>query len=319
MESVDEGFYITLLSQYDKPIFPTNVASSFKNRLEKDISLHASHFEVALAEFSFTQLVTQHDDNAKLGIFDFLYLNPKKETSDPNRYGVLHKNLKLDQSNLVTPADLVGAINRLIWEKVPRLKSPKREIFTYDAISNRVWINFKPSDYITIILKFETLVLLGVEIKNGPKDLLIIGKTKKNDKATFEYVTPDGKTVTYTFADNLVKFKLTSVCTVADFCLYAPDLYPNHSELVIYSSMVTESIVAGYKANVLKFVPISANKQGESLCLTWGSSRIYRPLADNHLSVITIDIRSATDGKPVDLAGSTRLLIHIRKKRKTSA
>ena len=316
METTEESFYLTLLSQYDKDLFPLNCAHSFKNRLSREISLNASLFEVGTSEFSFTQLINDHDDNAKVGLFDFLFVNKKEKETDPDRYGCLYKNIKLDQSNLVTPVELCGALNRLIWTTIDRFKRIKREFFAYDHLSGRIWCNFKPDDYLCIILKYETLLLLGCEEKGGPLDMLIVGKSKEigDPAGTFVYTGPDGKTERYTFLDKYKPLVLESKCETSDFFLYPPHLFPAHTELVIYCSIVTETNVAGSKANVLKFVPISAKNQGQSLCLTWPTP-IYRPLADNHLSVIEIDIRSAIDGNPVELAGSTRLLLHIKRKR----
>ena len=220
--------------------------------------------------------------------------------------------MTLDQTELITPDDLCGALNTAIYSCVKRLKSPRREIFTYDRKSRRIWFRFHPTDYITLILKWELLVLIGVTVKDGPISIVILGKTKP--KSSYKWPLPDGNTETRNFGADYAGAELASVGKTTDFFTLEPHLYPVHDELVIYSSIVSETNFAGFKASIAKIVSIDRENQGRRMCITWGSSRVYRPLSDNHLSIITTYIRSV-DNTPVDLKGHVRILMHIRKKR----
>ena len=363
MEADNESFYLTLMSQYDHDIFPRNTPAEFKNRLARQgISVTASNYEIAVAEFSFRQKMRNHDDKAELRIFDFLAPEQKEEEEEKKNkkkverdaekddggeamevdtkegievdgkdedgdedggknaekntgeqlYGVEYSET-IDQSEIVTAEDLCGTLNNIIYTKVRRIKSLKKEIFNYDRKMRRIWVRFHPADFITLTLCRDLLYMLGVCTKDKPIDTLVIGRHKKPD--SYEYPLPDiGKTETRKFCPKFAGLKLDSKCTTSDFFILEPHLYPIHDELVIYSSIVSETHFAGFKASIAKIVAIDRENQGRRMCLTWGSSRVYRPLSDNHLSIITTSIR-APDGSAVDLIGHVRLLLHIRKKR----
>ena len=202
--------YITLLSSYDSHLY-NNKSSSFRNRLSNELVCPPSS-EVALIECSFLHDFALSDKEATMSIFDFLYEDP----ANPGKFGKLTE-FTLDNKYINNPLDLALETNSGVWAAVPRLKRQQREIFFYGK-NRRIWVSFKPSDYVALVLKSQLLVIMGVLNKDRPQDAIVIGKSKQKDS----FVAPDGSKKY--FSDPYKDLVFRSVCNTTDYFLHHPKL-----------------------------------------------------------------------------------------------
>ena len=278
------AFYITALSNFDNDIFPENKPSDFKNRLVAEIPLPQA-YEVALSEISYVTEFKSADHNAKLVIFDFLLTEDEGKT-----WGKLYE-IEFDQSFITNATEIVSRLNTLIWINVPRLKrNPKREIFSWQPQDRRIWINFQPMDYVTICAQHELLSLLGVVKHESALSSVCMGRPKEEDE--YKIIIYDEKLkknieVTRTFSKDYAKMKLPSSCETSDFFKNEPFLMSEVTQFIVYSQIIKESYFASTFANVLKIITVPYNTSGQRVAISYGSDRVYIPVATNALNQVS--------------------------------
>ena len=292
--------YTSVLSSYNKLYFPNNEAASFKNIVSNEIVV-GDQYEVALIELSLQHDFQIDSDDCRIFLFDFLASDDQGKS-----FGKYH-DLTLNKKSINSGLDVVNELNNLLYKNVQRLKDRDRAIF-YWGTNERVWVRFKEAvDYITVVLRKGTLQLVGAATREDPIDAIIVGKNK--DALTF--IGPDGKTCK--FAEDC-HFTLTSEAPVADFFELPPIIDNAPSEFTVLSNLASESEVAGYKVNLLRFCSLDPKTGGKRVSLRYGADPVYVPLADTNINEIAIELRSL-NSRLLSLNGHVRALLHIRRKR----
>ena len=288
--------YIECLSNYCMDVYP-NTSASFRNHMANSIDV-AKFSEIALAEISYVQNFPIEDKLAKWSLFDFEFSDDSGQT-----FGKFY-HFTLNQQYISTPLDLVSTLNEEIMKKCPRLKETRRFIFSLSE-NGKIWMNFEPNDYISVILRGTTLVMIGATDKiKTPKDTIFVGKSKQ--KKTY---TKDG--VVRTFNKSCEKEAYQSSCEKTDFFALKPTLGLIDHFLVM-CNLVADSNVASSLTSLLKYVTVSPLATPRRVTISYGSDRLYRKLAyKTSIDEIFFELRSS-DGELLPLDGSVRICIHLR-------
>ena len=111
-----------------------------------------------------------------------------------------------------TPIDLIEAMNEEIYRFIADEKERQRQVFSYK--NGKIWVSFDDECFYSVVLRSDTLILVGATETTKPDQTLFISKSKKKD--SFER---NGKT--YNFAPECQQ-AFTSKCEKTDFFKYPP-------------------------------------------------------------------------------------------------
>ena len=194
--------YITFMSNYDTHTFPNNKPFSFTNHLKTSIPLANGPYEVALAEIGWNSNWIYKSKKISFKCFDFLYeWAPKTPESEPE-YGKW-TDCFLEGHVINTSIDLVNALNGCIYGALSDRKFKEKKVDFFSVGENdKIWLNWSPQYYCTVILCSQVMKYLGLS-RVKEHDLLIIGCHKPSQSYKF------GKIVRQ-FQD---KRELVSKCT----------------------------------------------------------------------------------------------------------
>ena len=293
--------YVTLLSNDCLQEFPENHPSSFKNRLDAPLNLGPYH-EMALCEMSYINSIDSSDDKPLQGcikIFDFLATKDGGSTFGHWAEETLKKSCFSNAKELIT------CLNEAVWRGCTRLRDTKREIFSFDRSQERIWVDFSDKDdYVTILIEGGYLVLLGIEDKSTPSQLVVLGK----DKAADSYTYNGEKRV---FAEDC-REAFKSVCTKRNFFSHLPKTL-HFGELLVYCDCIQPLYCGGGRNRILRFVQGPDNADpGQFILRTYSGDRIYVPIeGSGYLREIGISI-GLTNGEIFPISKPTRFTIHIR-------
>ena len=287
--------YIHVLSNYSVDTFPTNKPSHFRNILCNEIQISSNFTKVGLAEISFFKKFPLSDVSAKFLVFDWL-----KSEDSGKTYGKFY-SLTLDQDFITNGHDLAYKMNENIMKSVPRLKEKKRNIFSYD--NSKMWLEFQETDYITLVLKADTLILLGAVERAEPQQAIIVGRPKEALSYVYE-----GKT---RYFSQGCQRKLPLSCPGIDFFAHEPKI-AKIDFFLVFSNLCKESNVANQKVNLLRYVSVPNSKEGETVTVSYGKDIQYYELSQNSLSTIEIVLKSSDDSPLPLLADShVRVCLHF--------
>jgi len=292
--------------------YPNNIPNDFINRLDQPIQLPDTKYEIALCELSYISGFEVDEHESSFECFDFLakYESPEENYEDPPKtefYGKLSK-VNLGKLSISNAEELVSILNEQVWKKVKRLKSLKRQIFSYDINQNRIWLNFEDTDYISIKLHSNILKLVGCVLNPTPMEVVYLGKGKR--PFGYQY-----KGVLRKFGKAYRNVTWKSTCTSRDFFKYKPSIN-NVDTLLVYSNIIHPSQIGSGRANLLRFVDIPEEKKKNSsnsrITLKLGGNFFYMPLSLREISDIQIQIRD-NNNLPVKFTDYVRISLHIRR------
>ena len=291
--------YLTAISSYDRHNFPDNSSAGFSNILAEPIILDSGcQYSIALAEISFSPNHVFESDTLIFTVFDWLYYNKAEGT-----YGT-YIDLKLNHAIINSSSDLCNELNLLLWASIPRFNDSIHKFFTYES-NRKIWFNFNPNMYITVILKADLLIMIGITKRDKHADFAVIGRTKLKDTYVYKGETRKFKS----------KKKLRSSCQYRDYALYSPKLGLT-DVILLYSNLVKDSYIASYKANVLKFVPVPKNRdiqlENARIVVSYGSNRVYKPLVARDIHELSFKLKTLNN-EDVKFRGYIRILVHIQK------
>ena len=290
------GTYVECLSNYCLDIYPNNESSSFRNLLAREIDT-TGYSSVALMELSFLYDFPLQDKDATFMVFDFLH--------HEGEYWGKFSDFSLDQKVISNAFDLISEINEKILTAVPRLKLKKREIFSVGE-NKKIWMKFEEDDYISVIFRDTTLILIGAQKTVDPDDAIAVGRSK--DK---KYYVVD-KVKRYFPPGEEYQVEWKSGCEHTDFFVHQPKL-GQIDQFLVFSDIVKETNVAGNLANLLRYVTIpSATDSGNRITISYGSNAIYRPLAETQIiREIKILLKGPND-QFLPLKGPVRACLNIK-------
>ena len=331
-----ESFYLTLISDDSLNFFPDNCPNSFINRLDETIHLSESVYEMALCEMSYIAGFKNNEHNASFQCFDFLadYRLPqnkkrKRNLSDvddeiltkkrkrnlsigdniqkygpPQKYGKM-TTIHLNELSISSPSELVTILNEQVWLQVSRLKQRKKQIFSYDIVQNRIWLNFNnDEDYISLKLHSNILELVGCMKDPKPSQVIYVGRDKRKQgymyKNRHRYFGP-------AYAD----VRWESTCRARDFFMYEPQIN-NVDAFLIYTNLIYPCQIGSGRANLLRFVDVpSKNKERKRISINLGGIFFYKKLCIRDISDIQIQIKDIKN-QPVKFNSYVRIVVHIR-------
>ena len=286
--------YITVLSNYDMDLFPQNKNNHFRNRMISDIPA-GDGSQIALIECSY-----QHDfrlrprKNCSFVIFDFL-------EGEEKNYGK-YTEVQLQEDSVNNSLDLALLLNDYIYKHVPRLKEKRRTIFSVGQ-NHHIWMDFLPSDYITIILKGSLLPLIGALDKYVPHGAIVIGRTKLKDH--YEYEGKDRK-----FSPECSQRKWVSQCEKTDFFAHRPHIDLIQDFLVL-SNLVKPSNVASSLTSLMRVVTVEPGTAGNRVVANFGACPAYQNLSVSNINCVEVRLVSF-QGEPIPVTGHVRCLFHVR-------
>ena len=285
--------YITVLSNYDKDIFPQNKNNDFQNRMANGIPC-GDGSKIALIELSFEHNFRMKPrKNCSFEIFDFLHHSEQGW----GQYTEIHLSEELINNSL----DLVLLLNDYIYQIVPRLKEKKREIF-FLGKNKHIWMNFQPDDYIMILLKEAILPLVGAIDRVIPRAAIAIGLSKEKNGYTYN---GDKRQ----FAPQCSKAAYKSQCTSTDYFIHRPEI-DLIKDFLVLSNAVAPSNVASSLTQLLAVVNVPENTAGHRTVASFAAAPFYIPVNVSTLSNVRIRLDSF-DGKPIEVVGQVRALLHV--------
>ena len=291
-------YYITLLSNAQDDIYPTNKPWKFKTRLEKPIQMLPG-MSIALAEISFSTsyVLSDENDDGKIQILDFLHTEDGGDT-----FGKWTEE-KLTKNCFCSPDELVVCLNEIVWRNIPRIRDNKIEIFSWDAAQERIWAHFKDEYFITVLIENAYLYKLGViNQKDRTSDYIALGHNKRKEQYQYQ-----GKTRKFT---QDCQQKYLSVCRFQNYFEYAPHIF-NVSEFIVYSDLVQQHFVGGSLVSSLRYVTPQTGNSSQRQVDSFSGNRLYYELSRNFIKETEIEIR-APDGTFVPFSKPIRLVLHFK-------
>ena len=279
--------------------FKSNVNGSFKTRLQNPLIL-GPNAEILLVEIGFdTSIKIQESDPLVLEVFDFLAIADKKVT--PQQYGQWTK-CTLSRSNFSSPDDLCTYLNMQCMDMCKRLRKEQAYIFKYKKEQDRIWVEFRATDFVTILVSGGLLPLLGCVDKDQKQDYLCIGRNKRE---LFFY--KDGKK--YEFGPKC-RQRFQSKATKANFFLERPSL-ATFNEFAVYLDVILPTYVSNTSANILRFVPFPDSDKDKKYVVQSFNPPIYIPLKSSYISEILVELRTLSGSIP-SFSNPVKLLLHIK-------
>ena len=294
------GKFLNLLSNADLVSYPFNEPAYFATSLDEPIRCPNGSM-VALTEVSYQCSHRLSQSSGSLDVFDFLY----EYRDDPQgvTYGKLY-NIPISNPELPTGDSLATLLNKLIWEKVKRLKEAQAEIFSFDPKMNRLWVTFPSGAYITLQLHAGLVSLCGVEIHHGkPREVVTLGRSKKSDY----FIYKDG---TKKIFNENARQTYRSVVERRDYFLYPPNLLKVES-FILYSNLGIDQSLANTRSSLLRFVNLPADPTTLRVTKDYGNSLHYIPLKSDVISEIKIALKDL-NGDLLPLSSYTRVCLHIK-------
>ena len=296
------GKFLNLLSNADLVSYPFNEPSFFATSLDEPIRCPNGSM-VALTEVSYQCSHKLNQGGGSLDVFDFLYEHKNPDPGNGVTYGKLY-SIPINNPELPTGASLATLLNKLIWEKVKRLKEGKVQIFTFDHQMNRLWVTFSPNAYITLQLHAGLVSLCGVETHHArPEEVVTLGRSKNPDY----FIYKDGTKRTF---DRSARQRYRSVVERCDYFLYPPNLLKIES-FILYSNLGVDQTVANTRSSLLRFVNLPVEPTTGRVTKDFGNSLHYIPLKGDVISEIRISLKDL-NGNSLPLSSYTRVCLHIK-------
>ena len=274
---MSNSFYLTLPSNVDIPSFENKICD-FTTYLPTSLHL-TDHYEVALVEMTYTKSWYNIQSVPHLSLYDpaRIIYAEKAENFYPGHYDSVE--------NLVNC--LNNTIKDVFFSEEIKQKLP---ILEYNSVSNKLIMKPGRSD-----LDLPTLISFGAEIDD------MLGFTSFGDKhsnSELEIV-------------RLPEFEVGGKSSSS------VDIKAGVHSLMIYSDIVTPSIVGNAYANLLRSLPINDNAKFGGDCNITFTKPYYLPLASNVINKIQINIKD-DNGRDIDFRfGRVTVTLHFRKKWRT--
>ena len=223
---------------------------------------------------------------------------------EPKKYGKL-TTIHLRQLSISSPTELASILNEQVWLQVPRFKFIKKEIFSYDQVQKRIWLNFENDiDYITIKLHSNVLRLIGCMNYPKPSQAVILGR----DKRAYGYLY-EGKH--RYFGPAYVNMVMKSTCKARDFFRYEPKIN-NVDAFLIYTNLIKPCQIGSGRANLLRFVDVPPkNEKSQRISINLGGNFFYKKIYLRDICDIQIKINDIRNN-PVKFNSYVRIVVHIR-------
>ena len=172
------GIFLHTISNTDE--FTGNSYGSWTTTFQSPITV-SPQSSISLLEVAFDSEFDskEPEEECIIEVLDFLYVVDREQ----KLYGKWFK-IKLEKIHFSSATLLCAYINRKIYKEVPRLRKMEANIFNYSTKHRRIWTRFPyPNMFVTILVKSYSLVLVGAEKHDGPRQTIVLG----NNKPQFSY------------------------------------------------------------------------------------------------------------------------------------